>query len=271
MQRRDFFKLAAGTAAAALATPSLLALDAENDTSASSSGQIYDLRIYRFKAGASTELLEHYLRDALIPVLKQMKIGPVGVFKTTESKDPSDENAIRVVIPYANLNQWLGVAALDNTPQIRSAAPDFFTKPTKLNPAYDRMDSTLLLAFTGQPMLVLPELSKTKSPRIFEFRNYESFSDDRNLAKVKMFNSGEEDAQREVGLNPVFYGQALTGPSLPRVVYLLAGSDRESHKKNWAKFSAHPTWKRLKADARFADTATHNTNVFTVPTDYSQI
>jgi hypothetical protein len=163
------------------------------------------------------------------------------------------------------------VASLDNTAAIRSAAPDYFTKPTKLNPAYDRMDSTLLLAFSGQPNLVLPELSKNKSPRIFEFRNYESFSDDRNLAKVKMFNSGEEDAQREVGLGPVFYGQALTGPALPRVVYLLSGSDRESHKKNWTKFNAHPTWKRLKADPRFADTATHNTNVFTVPTDYSQI
>ena len=53
------------------------------------------------------------------------------------------------------------------------------------------MDSWLLLAFAGMPHLNIPELSQKKAQRILELRTYESFSEERAMKKVEMFNSGE--------------------------------------------------------------------------------
>jgi hypothetical protein len=265
MHRRDFLKLAAGSAAATLAVAKAKAAE---PTPSGAAREYYEYRIYKLAAGVSPILLHEYLEKGLLPALGRKNVGPVGVFDQTETDSP----VVHVVIPHANLDSFVSVAAgLDDDPAIRAAVPAYFKTPTKAKPAYARMDSTLLLAFPGQPKLVLPALSATKAPRIFEIRNYESFSDDRNLRKVEMFDSGEMDVQREVGLAPVFYGQALSGANLPRVVYMVCGPDRATHKAHWSAFSAHPTWKKLKADSKYADTATHNTNVFTVPTEYSQI
>jgi len=262
MDRRDFLKLAAGTAAATVALAKAQAAEPGG------SREYYDYRIYHLAAHASPDLLLQYLEKGLLPALSQRGIGPVGVFTQTESDLP----VVHVVIPYPNLETFATIAAsLDDDPAIRAAVPAYFTQATKLSPAYSRMDSTLLLAFPGQPKLILPSQTATKSPRILEIRTYESFSDDRNLRKVEMFDSGEMDVQRELGLAPVFYGQALSGANLPRVVYMVSGPDRITHKKHWAAFGAHPIWKKLKADPKYADTATHNTNVFTVPTAFSQI
>jgi hypothetical protein len=86
-----------------------------------------------------------------------------------------------------------------------------------------------------------------------------------------MFNAGEIDVMKEVGLSPVFYGQALVGRDLPHLSYMLCSPDRETHKVNWQRFLDHPTWKRLVADPQYADTVSKITSRFLVPAAYSQI
>jgi len=102
-------------------------------------------------------------------------------------------------------------------------------------------------------------------------RTYESYSELKALKKVAMFNAGEIALMQELGLSPVFYGQALLGRDLPQLTYLLCSPDMETHKRNWAAFGAHPAWVRLKNDPQYADTVSKITSRFLVPAGYSQI
>jgi hypothetical protein len=106
---------------------------------------------------------------------------------------------------------------------------------------------------------------------MFEIRTYESYSEVKAFKKVEMFNSGEIDTMREVGLGPVFYGQVLVGANLPHLTYMLSAENQEEHKKHWDAFGKHPVWNKLKNDPQYADTVSRITNYLVVPTAFSQI
>ena len=126
-------------------------------------------------------------------------------------------------------------------------------------------------AFAGMPRLELPAYCREKKPRIFEVRTYESHSELKALKKVVMFNEGEIDLMREVGLGPIFYGQVLVGTGLPHLTYMVSAENQDAHKKHWDAFRVHPTWEKLKNDLQYADTVSRIENRFLVPTPYSQI
>ena len=121
------------------------------------------------------------------------------------------------------------------------------------------------------PKIELPPYSRGRKARIFELRTYESYSEAKALKKIDMFNSGEIAVMHEVGLAPVFYGQALIGRDLPHLTYMLSAEDRDLHKKHWQAFGAHPTWNKMKDDHQYADTVSKITSRFLVPTPFSQI
>ncbi len=266
MKRREFLKtsLAVSTLVGAGAT-SLTAVGAEP---ASSNREYYELRAYRLKAGAKCDLLEAYLEKAALPALNQLGITPVGVFK---EKEPKDAPAVYVLIPYPSLDAMVkATARLASLSGLDASAQEYLNSP-KTNPGFDRIDSWLMLAFAGMPKIEQPAYSREKKDRIFEIRTYESHSEAKALKKVEMFNSGEIDVMREVGLGPIFFGQALVGPSLPHLTYMLSAESDEAHKKHWGAFGKHPTWNKMKDDPQYADTVSNIRNRFLVPTGYSQI
>ena len=128
-----------------------------------------------------------------------------------------------------------------------------------------------MLAFSGMPKIELPAYSREKRARMFEVRTYESYSELKALKKVSMFNSGEIELMRKVGLGPVFYGQALIGPNLPHLTYMLSAENEQEHKKHWGAFGGHPTWKSMSTDPQYADTVSHITKRYLSLAPYSQI
>ena len=102
-------------------------------------------------------------------------------------------------------------------------------------------------------------------------RDYESHSEERALGKRAMFDHGEIEVMRELGMARVFFGQAIAGPDLPHLRYISCGPDLATHLGNWKNFGTHPTWNKLKADPRYKDNTSKNTARFLVPTAYSQI
>jgi hypothetical protein len=265
MKRREFLK----TSAAASALVGLSASAAESQsTSATPNREYYELRAYRIKAGADHDLLDGYLAKAAIPGLNRLGVKTVGAF--TEI-DPKEGVAVYVLIPYASLETFATAGVrLNADPDYQKAGSEYL-QVGKASPAFDRIDSWLLLAFAGMPKLELPSYSREKKPRMFEMRTYESFSEAKALKKVEMFNSGEIDVMHEVGLAPVFYGQALIGPNLPHLTYMTSAENDEAHKKHWADFGKHPVWNKLKDDPQYADTVSKITKRFLKPTAYSQI
>jgi hypothetical protein len=267
MKRREFLK----TSVAASAFVGLSCASTKNRTccnAASANRELYELRIYRLKAGASHDLLDAYLEKAAIPGLNRLGIKPVGVFTETE---PKDGPAVFVLIPYPSIESFAtATARLNADPEYQKAGADYLQLP-KANPAFERIDSWFMLAFAGLPKLELPAFSHEKKPRIFELRTYESHSEQKALKKVEMFNAGEIGAMREVNLGPVFYGQAFIGGNLPHLTYMLSAETREAHKEHFSAFGKHPVWQKLKNDPQYADTVSKITSRFLVPSACSQI
>jgi hypothetical protein len=68
-----------------------------------------------------------------------------------------------------------------------------------------------------------------------------------------MFNKGELEIFRKTGLNPVFFGQALIGPGMPNLTYMLAFDDMEQQKKAWDTFRTDPDWLTIRAIPEYSD------------------
>ncbi len=246
-------------------------------TEAPANREYYELRAYHVKSSTDHGLLDAYLEKALIPGLNRLGIKPVGVFVQQErtpkagSTEVVDAAVIWVLIPYQALESVGATGTrLNADPEYQKAGAEYL-QVTKDNPAFVRIDSWLMLAFSGMPKIELAPYSVEKKPRMFEIRTYESYSEVKALKKIEMFNSGEIETMREVGLAPVFYGQALIGSNLPHLTYMLSADGPESHGKHWDAFRQHPVWDKLKNDPKYADTVSKITNRFVVPTSYSQI
>ncbi|MCU0648168.1 MAG: NIPSNAP family protein, partial [Gemmatimonadaceae bacterium] len=214
--RREFLAGASAAAALSALTTSPLHAAAEDTATAETAGRdYYELRAYRLKPGASPALLDDYLRGALIPALNTRGVRAVGVF--TEPNAP-DGPAVWVLIPHASLESIATVNAAINTDRdVLAAGRDYLTSPTRANPAFDRIDSWIMLAFSGMPQFEIPARTRAGQSRVFELRIYESFSELKALKKVEMFNAGEIEVMKELQLSPVFYGQALVGRDLPQL------------------------------------------------------
>jgi hypothetical protein len=138
-------------------------------------------------------------------------------------------------------------------------------------PAFKRMESTLLLAFQGMPALETP----AKGPdRVLQLRIYESPSVKTGQKKIEMFNdAGEIAIFRRVGLNPVFFGEAIVGDRLPNLTYMLGFEDRAALDAAWKRFGADPGWQALRKREEYADKAILSgiTNLILKPAAYSQV
>ncbi len=274
--RRDFLK----TSLAAGAATTLASLPGTAVAATPTAGrEYYELRSYRLKAGASSALLDGYLEKAFIPALNARGITNVGVFTEIEvdkkavTSTPKVDSPVWVLITYPTLESFVSVSTeLNLDPKVQKAGAAYLETP-KATPAFERVDSWLMLSFTGMPKLEVPAFSKTKvATRVFELRDYDSHSELKALSKIAMFNEGEISVMKDLGMSPVFYGQALSGPNLPHLRYITGAADLATHLANWKKFGTHPTWVKMKDMPQYADnTSRTGPSRFVVPKSYSQI
>jgi hypothetical protein len=259
MNRREFITLS-GAAGLAAVTSTATAAD-------SGSGRdYYELRQVVLETQDQRKGLDAFLKEAAIPALNRAGVKPVGVFYPNEGLSP-----VYVLMRHSSLEALLGInAQLAADSEFLSAGADFINAPASA-PAFKRMESSLLVAFKGMPQLQAPQLTPG---RVFQLRIYESPSAKTNLKKIEMFNdAGEIRIFREVGLNPVFFGQALVGTKLPNLTYMLTFKNMEAQNAAWKKFGSHPDWNRLKGMPEYSDKEIlcGITNLPLVAAEYSQI
>ncbi|WP_147203232.1 NIPSNAP family protein [Segetibacter aerophilus] len=266
MKRRSFVK-------ASMLTGSLTGLSAmvakasEKDFFAKSSPEFYELRVYTLKNSAQQKLVEDYFQNAAIPALNRLGSKNIGVF--TEQK-PEGQSKLYAVIPFNSAKDFMDITdklAKDTTYQQAGAA--YLNAPAK-EPAYDRIQSSFLKAFSGMPKIQVPE----NKSRIFELRRYESASEAAGKKKIDMFdNVGEIAIFKRVGLTPVFFGETIIGEMRPNLTYMLTFDDMAEHDKNWKAFGSDPEWARIKAIPGYEDAniVSRITRTFLVPTSFSQV
>jgi len=258
------------TAVAAAALVATLGNTARTMAADADKPQYYELRVYSTKSEKQQKLISDYWQNAAVPAYNRLGIQPIGVF--TELED-SPSNKIYVLIPYESLDLFASVPAKVAADTAYQAAGAEYLAATKADPAFERIESSIHVAFEGMKRLALPPSSAEKKPWIFELRTYLSPSESKGDNKVKMFNSGEITLMQEVGMCPVFFAQTLSGPKMPNLVYMVSGENQEEHRKHWQGFINSPVWKRLSGDPQYKDNMTDKgvINIFLKRTPASQI
>ena len=260
MQRRAFLgsACAAGAAALGAAATRVPAAEVANKP-------YLELRLYRMADAAHRARFEAFLAKAAIGAWNAAGVKPVGVFVDLEGQSPD----LRVLLAYDSPGQIVAVRRQAWKAMLSDEAVADIVRAEKQDPAYERIESSLMLAFDGAAKVEVP----AKTPgRIFQLRTYESHSQAKAFRKVEMFNTGGELAIfRACGMQPVFFGETLVGGALPNLTYMLTFPDMAAKEAGWKKFSQHPDWKKLSKDPRYKDTVSHITNLMLKPADCSQI
>ena len=263
MKRRSFVKTAALTGAVAGIAPSLTTAMPVKHTNT----EFYELRIYHLKNQYQQQLTENYWATAAIPAYNRHGSKTIGVF--TEVK-PDGQTRLFVLIPYAGLDAFGKLPALlaaDNDYQQKAAA--YLAAPAD-NPAYERIESSLMKAFPHSPQMAAPG----QKPRIFELRQYESATENAGKSKIHMFDEDKEaDLFRSLGFRPVFFAETLIGTQRPNLTYMITFDDMAAHDRLWKTFANSPEWKQLSSIPHYADKliVSHITSTLLNPAACSQV
>jgi len=248
------------TAGIAAAHPALRAQDA------APAREIYEFRLYHLrthKRGAAHE----YFRSALVPALGRAGLGPIGVFDVSIGETPS----VYMLIPHKSAETVVSLPSrLLADAEYAKAGAAFLDAPAN-DPAFERVESSLMLAFEKMPKMEPPGTDK---PRIFELRRYEQPGERASLKKIQMFNDGGElSIFRRVGFRPVFFGQTIVGARMPNLQYMITFENFAARDKLWAAFRTDSEWKKLSAMKEYSDPQimSHIGGTVLSPAGYSQI
>jgi hypothetical protein len=269
LKRRELLTSMAASAAAIGSLP-LGLRGAEKTESLTNGREYYQLRRYQLRSGPQSKLVNSYLGEALIPGLNRLGIKPVGVFS---QEIGAGNPAIYVLIPSMSVDLLSTVDLhLERDAEYLKAGERFLQAPAT-EPAYERLETSLLLAFEGHPKMTVSSEAAHNSARVFELRTYESPSDRDHRRKIEMFHNGEFDIFQRAGFSQVFYGDTLAGPRMPNLTYMIGFDGLSERDAKWKAFFSDPDWKKLSANPKFAfESIVSNVNNYILtPAAYSQI
>jgi hypothetical protein len=267
MTRRAFLQSSLAVAGGGAAVSSLAAPAEETGGTLH---QYYELRLYHLRRGPRMDLFDKFYTEAALPALNRAGIAQVGVFSVAVGPESP---TMYVLLAYPSLEALAGTRArMDADAEFQKAGAEFLNAPAT-NPAFVRVESSLMIAFEGMPKLEVPSFPAGGASRMFELRTYESHSRKAHLKKVEMFNVGEISIFRRTGLTPVFFVQTMIGSRLPNLTYLLGFENAEAREKAWSTFVADDEWKKLRATPGYTDAeiVSNISNVLLRPAPYSQI
>ena len=228
----------------------------------------YQIKIYHLKTQVQEERMDRYLQNAYLPAMHRMGVNNVGVFKPVENDTLGKR--IYVLTPFRTWHQLENVEEeLMADPQYITDGKDYIDAPYN-DALYTRMETIVLRAFPKMPQSAVPNLSATKTDRVYELRSYESPTEAYNVNKVKMFNDGNEVALfKRLGFNAVFYAEVLAGSHQPNLMYMTTFNSKQDRDKHWDTFSNDPQWKTLVALPEYQHNVSKADILFLHPTAYS--
>ena len=260
MDRREFL---AATAVAAVSPSTKVDALAQSATR-----QYIELRRYHLLPGTKQRAFIAFVGDPAIPAMNRAGVGRVGAFTVVYGENAP---SLLLVLTHQTLDSVVSLRERLANDAVYTRAGTAVLDAPMSDPAFVRVESTLLRTFDGMPTLEPSAGAGAATPRIFELRTYESHSDRAALNKLKMFNAGEVPIFRRAGLSPVFFGETVIGTNMPSLTYMLTFSDMSARDAAWAKFGQDPAWKALSADPQYRDNVSAISDIILQPTAYSQI
>ncbi|WP_180538062.1 NIPSNAP family protein [Nevskia soli] len=231
------------------------------------SRQFFELRWFYLRNGNHAPRMMDLLKNHWVAAANGTGIKPVGLFQPTfGDQAPS----VLMISQFSSATE-----AADGFDRMMRNA-EFAAAYAQANlpePAFVRMDVTLLRAFETTPSLVLPSELPNNASHIFELRTYESNSMVSLRKKLEMFNSGEAAIFKRLGLAPVFFGEGVFGRNLPSLTYMLSFANMAEHDRLWSAFVADAEFTKLRTQPGYSDADIVSTisNSILHPLGFSQI
>lgn len=233
------------------------------------SREFYQLTLYHFSTDAQEKTLDQYFEKALLPALHKQGISKIGVFKAL-TNDTAADKLMYLLIPVSGLDKINGLQSMLDTDKEYQAAGSAYINAPYTDPAYARMETLLLQAFSLAPPIQVPTLKGEKKKRIYELRSYESATAKIFKNKVHMFNEGDEIGLfSRLGFNALFYGEVIAGSKMPNLMYMTSFENMEDRNEHWKIFVSDPYWKKLSALPEYQKNVSHIDISFLYPTEYS--
>jgi len=230
---------------------------------------IYQIKIYSLENEKQEQRMDDFLKDAYIPAMKRAGINNVGVFKPI-TEDAATGKLIYVLIPFKTIDQFEkleGVLAKDK--KYQTDGSDYINAAHDDSP-YTRIESILLRSFKTMPNYGIPNHTTPAAEQVYELRSYEGATEKLYEKKVEMFNDGgETKIFKELGFQPVFFGEVISGSTMPNLMYLTTFKNKSSQDEHWDAFRSAPAWLELKEDKQYENTVSKSVKVFLRPTEYS--
>ena len=255
MQRRRFLTTTtAGLAAAAPADPP--------------KNSLFHLVWFYMRTGPQVQRTTEYLNSVFLPAARRAGVGPAGFFSPViGERSPY----ILSLVTYPSFASIQTIHAHFADDQEFAKGWDAYNNIA--DPAYVRMESTLLRAFDGMPALAVPPSAPQRPARTFELRTYESVNEKASRRKMKMFEDAEIGIFRRLGMTPVFFSQGIIGRNLPSLTYMLAFDDLAARDRLWRAFGSDPEWQKLRVQPGLSDAeiVSNITNTILRPLPFSPI
>ncbi len=231
MKRRSFFGAAAAFGAASAQT-----------TSSKRKAIVEVTRIQmRNSKDQQMRRTRDFVSKTVAPALRRAGSGPVGIFSNQIGADSPYMLVVASYPSLAAMEQIQGKLGKDS--ELREAAMEYYGMEGL---GFQRVEKSLLRGFESVPDIAVPRTDENRPSRIFELRIYESDSFATLARKVGMFNDGEVALFRKVNMLPVFFGEALYGPKMPNLTYMLAFDNMAAREEAWGNFVNHPEWKKMR-------------------------
>jgi hypothetical protein len=213
----------------------------DNPESNKTPNKIFVVRNYLLKNGTQPARLHQFLKDALVPALKEVANAPLGVFDGLIAPDMPQ---VMTIAGFPSFGHWQAAEAkLGESADLNKALADW-EQPQEA--PYESYSERVLAVTPFSPPVTPMQEGK---PRIFELRVYHSPTRRQLAALNDRFAGPEITIFHRCGIFPLLYTNAITGENLPNLTYLTPFESLEAREKAWSSFAADPEWIKVRAES----------------------
>lgn len=212
----------------------------------------YQLKIYSFETNTQMVDTDNYLKNNLIPVLKESGIELIGVFKPRK-KEASEPHSTYVLIPFNSLREFtlLNNTYVEERRNIHNKVSYLNTSKTKT--PFDKIESVLIKADLQLPLTKNHEGSYKKEDRVYELITYKA-TEQNLLEKDKngIVANQKSKLRNNQSLNEIFYGEVLSDQVAENLVYMTSYDYNEIIEPVAIKKEriSQKTWKKKKREQK---------------------
>ena len=223
--------------------------------------EFYLIQIYHCSTQQQIQGIDSYLQNTYLPFLHSNGIQRVGVFAPI-TNDTATDKKLYVWIPMKSLKvlDKLDQAFERLDPMTKNQIADLENADSSL--PYNRIERILTKSFKYQKQFE-KNTSLTNSPdRIYEYRSYESPTENAHLRKVHMFNEGGEITLfKRLNFNALFYSKAIVGDRMPNLIYMTSFNNMADRDEHWKAFGASPEWQSISNMPKYMKSVNRNETV----------